>query len=195
VSLAKRMERAGAAAVIAEGGESGGHVGDMTTMALVPQVCDAVTVPVVAAGGIGDGRGMAAALMLGASGVQLGTRFLVATECGIHPNYKAKILHAKDIDTIATGKRLGHPVRSLKTPFSRAFFAKEYDSSVSNEELEAFGVGSLRAAAVDGDAERGCFLSGQIAGMVKREQTAREIVEELCAEAETLLKGAARWVS
>ncbi len=192
--IAKMVERAGAAAVIAEGGESGGHVGEITTLCLVPQVADAVKIPVIAAGGIADGRGIAAALMLGAIGVQVGTRFIVAKECGVHQNYKDKIIKAKDIDTITTGKRLGHPVRSLKTPFSRAFFAKEYDSSISNEELEAFGTGALRLAAVNGDIEKGCFMAGQIAGMVNREQTAAEIISEMFGEAENILNGASKWV-
>lgn len=192
--IARMVERAGAAAVIAEGGESGGHVGETTTMALVPQVVDAVKIPVIAAGGIADGRGIAAAFMLGAVGVQLGTRFLVAKECGVHQNYKDKIIKAKDIDTIATGKRLGHPVRSLKTPFSRAFFAKEYDTTISNEELETFGAGALRCAAVNGDTEKGCFMAGQIAGMVNREQTALEMIEEMFSETEAILNGAAKWV-
>ncbi len=192
--VAKMVERAGAAAVIAEGGESGGHVGDLTTMALVPQVADAVRIPVIAAGGIGDGRGVAAAFMLGAVGVQVGTRFLVAKECGVHQKYKDKILKAKDIDTIVTGRRLGHPVRALKTPFTREFYSKEYDSSISDEELEALGVGALRLAAVEGDEKRGSFLAGQIAGLVKSEQTAKEIIEEMMAEAEELLREAARWV-
>ena len=194
VTIARRMERLGATAVIAEGGESGGHVGDLTTMALLPQVCDALGIPVIAAGGIADGRGMAAAFLLGASGVQLGTRFLVATECCVHANYKAKVIKAKDTDTIATGKRLGHPVRSLKTPFSRNYFAKEYDPTVSNEELEALGSGALSLAAVAGDEQNGCFMAGQIAGLVTKEQSAKEIVEELCGQAEQLLKGASIWV-
>lgn len=193
-ALAKLMERGGACAVVAEGGESGGHIGEINTMALVPQVCDSVKIPVIAAGGIGDGRGIAASLMLGALGVQVGTRFLVAKECNVHQNYKDKILKAKDIDTITTGKRLGHPVRSLKTPFSRDFFAKEYDSSVLNEELESLGTGALRLAAVLGDEKNGCFLAGQIAGMVKREQTAKEIIEEMFLEAECVLNGAVKWV-
>lgn len=192
-SLARLVERAGACAVIAEGGESGGHVGDTTTMALVPQVCDAVSIPVLAAGGIGDGRGMAAAFMLGAEGVQLGTRFLVAKECRVHPNYKSKILKATDISTIVTGKRLGHPVRSIKTPFSRAYAKAEY-SDMPDEELEKMAVGALRLAAVSGDEKNGCFLAGQIAGMINREQTSKEIVEELCREAENILKGADKWV-
>lgn len=192
--VAKLVERQGAFAVIAEGGESGGHVGDTTTMALVPQVCDAVKIPVIAAGGIGDGRGIAASFMLGAVGVQVGTRFLVANECNVHQNYKNKILKAGDIDTITTGKRLGHPVRCLKNPFSREYFKKEYDSSVSNEELEAMGGGVLRMAAVEGDEKNGCFMSGQIAGLVKKEQSAADIIKEMFSEAEVLLSGADKWV-
>ncbi len=192
--LAKLMQRCGAFAVIAEGGESGGHVGEVTTMALLPQVVDAVDIPVLGAGGIGDGRGIAAALMLGASGVQLGTRFLLAKECNIHETYKQKVLAAKDIDTIATGKRLGHPVRSIKTPFSRDFFQKEYDSSVSNEELEAYGAGALRIAVQEGDAKHGCFMAGQIAGMLKEEQTAQQIIEQLMAQTAVCLQGATKWV-
>ena len=192
--MAKLAQRNGAAAVIAEGGESGGHIGEISTMALVPQVCDVVDIPVIAAGGIGDGRGVAAAFMLGAQGVQIGTRFLVARECGVHQTYKNKIIAAKDIDTVTTGKRLGHPVRSLKTPFSRAFFTKEYDSSITNEELETFGEGALKLAAVDGDTENGCFLAGQISGLIKKEQDAKEIIEEMISEAETVLGGASIWV-
>ncbi len=192
--VAKMVARMGAAAVIAEGGESGGHVGELSTMALVPQVCDAVDVPVVAAGGIADGRGMAAALMLGAVGVQMGTRFLVAKECTVHPTYKQKILAAKDIDTLTTGKRLGHPVRALKTPFTRRYFACEYDGSVSNEQLEAMGAGALRLAAREGDAENGCFMAGQCAAMVHAEQPAADIVREVCEEAEACLRGASAWV-
>lgn len=192
--VAKLVERQGAFAVIAEGGESGGHVGETSTMALVPQVCDAVKIPVIAAGGIGDGRGIAAAFMLGAVGVQVGTRFLVANECNVHQNYKNKILRAGDIDTITTGKRLGHPVRCLKNPFSREYFKKEYDSSVSNEELEAMGGGVLRMAAVEGDEKNGCFMSGQIAGLVKKEQSAADIIKEMFNEAQVLLSGADKWV-
>ncbi len=194
-ALAKKMERAGAVAVVAEGGESGGHVGDMTTISLVPQVCDAVKLPVIAAGGIGDGRGIAAAFVLGAVGVQVGTRFLVAKECNVHPAYKQKVLDAKDTDTIATGKRLGHPVRSLKNSFSRTYFAKEYDSSVSNEELEQYGEGALRLAAVEGDEKNGCFLAGQIAGLVKQEQTAAEIIAEMFAQTEVILREMPKWVN
>lgn len=192
--LAKRVERYGAAAVVAEGEESGGHIGELTTMALLPQVVDALAIPVLAAGGIGDGRAIAAALMLGAAGVQVGTRFLVAKECNVHQTYKDKIIKAKDIDTIATGRRLGHPVRSLKTPFSREFFSREYDASVSNKELEALGAGALKLAAVDGDEQRGCFMAGQIAGLVKTEQTAGEIIDEMFSEAELLLSGAPKWI-
>ena len=193
--LAKMSQRSGAVAVIAEGGEAGGHVGEVTTMALIPQVCDVVDIPVIAAGGIGDGRGIAATFMLGAVGVQLGTRFLVAKECGIHQNYKDKVIAAKDIDTISTGKRLGHPVRSLKTPFSRDFFAKEYDSTVTNEELEALGAGALQLAAVEGDLKNGCFLAGQIAGLIKKEQTAKEIIDELVLETEAVINGVSAWVN
>lgn len=193
-ALAKIVERLGASAVIAEGGESGGHVGDTTTMALVPQVCDAVSVPVLAAGGIADGRGMAAALMLGAVGVQIGTRFLVATECNVHQNYKNKVLKAGDISTIVTGKRLGHPVRSIKTPFSRAYAKAEY-SDISDNDLENMAVGALRLAAVEGDEKNGCFLAGQVAGMVNKEQSAKEIIEEICTDAEKILKGAEKWVN
>ena len=193
--LAKMSERNGAAAVIAEGTEAGGHIGELTTMALIPQVCDAVNIPVIAAGGIGDGRGIAATFMLGAAGVQLGTRFLVADECEIHQNYKDKVITAKDIDTISTGKRLGHPVRSIKTPFSRDLFTKEYDSSISNEELEALGTGALQLAAVEGDLKNGCFMAGQIAGLVKKEQTAKEIIDQLMSETDKALMGAAQWVN
>lgn len=186
-ALAKMMQRAGAFAVIAEGCEAGGHIGELTTMALVPQVCDAVEIPVIAAGGIGDGRGIAAAFALGASGVQVGTRFLLATECNVHSHYKEMLMKAKDIDTIATGKRLGHPVRALKNKFSREYFSKEYDSSISNEELEALGQGSLQRAAVDGDKAGGCFMAGQIAGLLNKEQSAKEIIEEIFVEADEVL--------
>jgi len=194
VALAKLMTRAGASAIIAEGSESGGHVGDTSTMALVPQVCDATDLPVIAAGGIGDGRGVAAALMLGAQGVQLGTRFLVAEECSVHSTYKEKILKATDISTVATGKRLGHPVRSLKTPFSREYMKAEYDSNVSDADLEELGAGALRLAAIEGNSEKGCFLAGQIAGLVSKRQPAAEIVGEIFEEAEMILRSANKWV-
>ncbi len=194
VAIAKRVAREGATAVIAEGCESGGHVGELTTMALVPQVVDAVDVPVLAAGGIADGRGIAAAFMLGARGVQVGTRFLCANECQVHPNYKKKILAARDIDTVVTGKRLGHPVRCLKNPFARSFGQMEYDSTITNEEIEAFGAGSLRKAAVEGDMENGSIMAGQIAALVKEEQPAAQIIREMFAQAEQLLAEAAKWV-
>jgi len=189
-AMAQLMEKSGADAVVAEGTESGGHVGEMTTMALVPQVCDAVNIPVIAAGGIADGRGFAASIMLGACGVQIGTRFLAAEECSIHPEYKARLLKAKDTSTVVTGRRLGHPVRSLKTPFSRAYAKAEY-TDISDEDLEAMAVGSLRAAVVDGDGKKGCFLAGQISGLVNREQPAAEIIEEIMQQAEALLNGKA----
>jgi len=192
--IARLVEKRGAVAVIAEGTESGGHIGEITTMALVPQVCDAVKIPVLAAGGIADGRGIAASFMLGAVGVQVGTRFLVAKECTISQVYKDKVLKAKDIDTMTTGKRLGHPVRTIKNPFSREFFKMEYDSSVSDEELEKFGLGALRRAAREGDAKNGSFCAGQVAAMVKKEQTAKEIITEMFGEAEQILGGAAKWV-
>ncbi len=193
VAMAKLMTRLGASALIAEGGESGGHVGELTTMVLVPQVCDATNLPVLAAGGIADGRGVAAAFMLGAQGVQMGTRFLSATECTIHPVYKEKILKATDLCTIVTGKRLGHPVRSLRTPFSKKYFEAEY-GGMSDEELEQLGTGALRLAVQEGDNERGSFLSGQIAAMVKKEQPAAEIVREVMEEAEPILLRASQWV-
>ena len=192
-ALAKMVARSGADAVIAEGGESGGHVGDLTTMALVPQVCDAVNIPVIAAGGIADGRGIAAAFMLGAQGVQIGTRFLAAYECGINRVYKDKVLKAHDTSTIVTGKRLGHPVRSLKTAFSRGYAKAEY-TDISDDDLENMAVGTLRAAVVDGDDKKGCFLAGQIAGLVNKEQSSAEIIEEMFTEAETILNGAGKWV-
>lgn len=194
VALAKMVVRRGAAAVVAEGGESGGHVGDLTTMTLVPQVCDAVDVPVIAAGGIGDGRGVAASFMLGACGVQVGTRFLVAKECTIHQNYKNKVLSARDIDTMTTGKRFGHPVRCLKNDFSRMLLENEYEPGMTAEQFEKLGVGALRKAVLDGDVAAGSFMCGQIAGMVNKEQTCREIIEEMFSQAEALLKGAAQWV-
>lgn len=194
VAIARLVARSGACAVIAEGGESGGHVGDLTTMTLVPQVAAAVSIPVIAAGGIADGRGMAAAMMLGASGVQMGTRFLAATECGIHENYKQKVIGARDIDTMTTGRRLGHPVRAIKNAFTQEFLRKEYDSAVSDQELEAFGAGALRRAAVEGDEKTGCFMAGQAAAMVTCEQSVRDIILDVTQGAETLLRGAIKWV-
>lgn len=188
VALAKIMQRAGADAVIAEGCESGGHIGESTTMVLVPQVADAVSVPVIAAGGIGDGRGMAAAMMLGAQGVQMGTRFLVAKECVIHPNYKAKVLKASDIDTAVTGRSTGHPVRQLRNKMTKEYLQKEKEGC-SFEELELMTLGSLRRAVQEGDTQRGSMMSGQIAGLVKKEQSCREIIEEMIQETERLLEG------
>ena len=193
VSLARLMQRVGATAVIAEGGESGGHVGELTTMVLVPLVCDATDLPVIAAGGIADGRGVAAAFMLGACGVQVGTRFLSAKECSIHPTYKDRILHATDLCTTVTGKRLGHPVRSLRTQFARDYTKAEF-GGMPDDELEQLGVGALRKAVKEGDMEKGCFLAGQAAAFVKKEQPAAEIVRELIEGAEPVLKGACKWV-
>ncbi len=194
IALAKLAERLGAVAVIAEGGESGGHVGELSTMPLVPMIKDSVSIPVLAAGGIVDGRGIAASLMLGAVGVQMGTRFLVAYECTVHPNYKKKVIAAKDIDSIKTGMRLGHPVRSIKSPYSRMMLKAEFDPNITNEQFELMGRGSLRKAAVEGDEKDGCFLAGQCAALVKKEQSAKEIIEEIFAEAEEILKGADKWV-
>ena len=193
VAMARLMTRIGACALIAEGGESGGHVGELTTMVLLPQICDATSLPVIAAGGIGNGRGVAAAFIMGASGVQMGTRFFSAYECSIHPSYKEKILKATDLCTMVTGKRLGHPVRSLRTAFAREYFRAEY-SNISDEELENLAVGALKKAVVDGDDEKGCFLAGQIASIVNKEQSAAEIVKEVIEEAEPILKRAGELV-
>lgn len=193
-AIARRVEREGATAVIAEGCESGGHVGELTTMALVPQVVDAVSIPVIAAGGIADGRGMAAAFLLGAEGVQMGTRFLCCEECQVHENYKQKILAARDIDTQVTGKRLGHPVRVLRNAFAREFAQMEYDSSRTNEEIEKFGAGALRRAAVEGDMDSGSIMSGQIAAMVHAIEPAEKIVREITEQAGRLLVEGAKWV-
>ena len=168
-------------------------MGELTTMVLVPQICDAVSIPVIAAGGIAGGRGAAAAFLLGAQGIQMGTRFLSAQECSIHPVYKQKILKATDLCTMVTGKRLGHPVRSLRTQFARDYTKAEY-GGMPDEELEALGAGALRRAVVEGDTEKGCFLSGQIAAMVKEEQPAAEIVREVAEEAEKVLGRASQWI-
>lgn len=194
VAQARMMERSGVSAVIAEGSEAGGHIGETTTMALIPQVADALSIPLIAAGGIGDGRGFAAVLMLGACAAQVGTRFLVAKECNVHENFKKRVLKARDIDTIATGKRLGHPVRCLKNTFSREYLKMEYDPTVTDEFIEQYGVGSLRLGAVVGDEKKGCFPAGQISGLVNQEQTAAEIIQDICGQAETLLRGAPAWV-
>lgn len=189
VAMAKKFVKDGADAVIAEGCESGGHVGKTTTMALVPQVVDAVDVPVIAAGGIADGRGMAAATMLGASGFQLGTRFVVAKECEVHQNFKEKILKAKDIDTVTTGQSTGHPVRVIRNKLTRKFEELEKNNA-SQEELDIVGRGALRKAVLDGDTDNGSVMSGQIAGLVKKEQTAKEMIEEMYQEYTELMKKA-----
>ncbi len=182
VALAKRMERCGA-----EGTESGGHIGQATTMTLVPQVVDAVSVPVIAAGGIADGRGFAAAMMLGAEAVQMGTRFCVSDECTIHENYKERIIKAKDIDSEVTGRSHGHPVRGLRNKMTREYLKLEAQGA-SFEELEKLTLGGLRKAVVEGDTDQGSVLAGQIAGMVNRRQSCREIIDEIMGQAETLLK-------
>ena len=187
VALALKMQSAGADAVVAEGAESGGHVGELHTMALIPQVVDAVEIPVIAAGGICDGRGAAAAFMLGADAIQVGTRFLSAEECNVHEIYKEKILKATDISTIVTGKSLGHPVRSLKTPFSKSFARMEADPAVTPEEILAFGSGALRKAVQEGD-RNGSYMAGECAGMVKKIEPAKAIVEDLILGAESVMK-------
>ena len=186
VALAKRMERCGASAVIAEGTESGGHIGDTNTMALVPQVVDAVDIPVIAAGGIADGRGFAAAMMLGAQAVQIGTRFLVANECIVHENYKELVLKAKDIDSVVTSRSTGHPVRTLRNAMTREYLKMEKEGKPF-EELERLTLGSLRRAVFDGDRATGSFMAGQIAGLVSKEQSAKEIIEEILTEAKEVI--------
>ena len=185
-ALAKLMERAGADAVVAEGCESGGHIGELTTMTLVPQVRDAVSIPVVAGGGIGDGRGMAAAFMLGAEGVQMGTRFIVADEAVVHENYKNKVIAAKDIDTQVTGRSTGHPIRVLKNRMSREYLRLE-EEGASFEQLEQLTVGGLRRAVTEGDVTEGSVMAGQIAGLIKKRQSCREIISEMMEETEKLL--------
>ena len=186
VALARRMERYGADAIIAEGTESGGHIGEATTMTLVPQVADAVSIPVIAAGGIGDGRGIAAAFMLGAEAVQMGTRFLVAKECVVHQNYKDRVLKAKDIDSTVTGRTHGHPVRCLRNQMTREYIKLENEGK-SFEELEYLTLGTLRKAVQEGDVNGGTVMAGQIAGMVSKEQTCQEMIEEMMEQAEKLL--------
>ncbi len=186
VAMAKLMERGGADAVVAEGMESGGHIGAQTTMTLVPQVVDAVNIPVIAAGGIADGRGVAAAMMLGAEGVQLGTRFVTAKESIAHENYKERIIKAKDIDSEVTGMSTGHPIRVLRNQMSREYLRMEKEGA-SFEELEHLTLGSLRKAVMDGDVKNGSLMAGQCAGLVKKEQSCKEIVEELMTEADELL--------
>ncbi|MCD8095027.1 MAG: enoyl-[acyl-carrier-protein] reductase FabK [Ruminococcus sp.] len=187
VALAKRVERSGADAVIAEGTESGGHIGENTTMCLVPQVVDAVSIPVIAAGGIADGRGVAASFMLGAQGVQIGTRFLASEECVIHPVYKDLVLKAKDTDSIVTGRSTGHPCRNVKTKFSKRLASGELNGTITPDEFEQITLGSLRKAVQDGNLDEGSFLCGAIAGMVNEVKPCREIVEEIMAQAEELL--------
>ena len=186
VALAKRMERYGADAVVAEGTESGGHIGEATTMTLVPQVVDAVSIPVIAAGGIGDGRGIAAAFMLGAEAVQMGTRFLVAKECTVHQNYKDRVLKAKDIDSTVTGRTHGHPVRCLRNQMTREYIKLENEGK-GFEELEYLTLGTLRKAVQEGDVTHGTVMAGQIAGLVSKEQTCKEMIDEMMAQAEALL--------
>ncbi len=187
VAYALKMKELGATALIAEGAESGGHVGELHTMALVPQVVDAVDLPVLAAGGIFDGRGAAAAFMLGACGVQVGTRFLVADECRVHDVYKERLIKASDIGTMVTGKSLGDAVRSLKTPFAKQFAKMEADPSVSADEIRAFGTGSLRKAVFDGDLSGGSFLAGEVAGLIKKRESAAAIVNDIMDGAEKAL--------
>ncbi|MCI8482749.1 MAG: enoyl-[acyl-carrier-protein] reductase FabK [Lachnospiraceae bacterium] len=188
VALARMMERGGADAVVAEGAESGGHIGASTTMTLVPQVVDAVKIPVIAAGGIGDGRGIAAAFMLGAEGVQMGTRFVVAKESICHANYKERIIKAKDIDSAVTGRTHGHPIRQLRNQMTKEYLQKEQEG-VPFEELEQLTVGSLRNAVLEGDVQHGTVMAGQIAGLVKKEQSCQEMIEEMMQEAAALMQG------
>lgn len=195
VAMARSAEKSGASAVIAEGQESGGHIGESTTITLVPQVCDAVSIPVIAAGGIADGRGAAACFMLGASGIQMGTRFLLAEECGVHKNYKDMVIRASDISTVATGRRFGgNTCRCLKNKFSREFIREEYSETATPESVAMLGSGALRLAAVTGDTDKGCFMAGQAAGMLRREQPAAEIIHEIFDEAEKLLRRIPEWV-
>ena len=186
VAQARLMERGGADAIVAEGMESGGHIGETTTMALVPQVVDAVSIPVIAAGGIGDGRGIAAAFMLGAEAVQLGTRFVVAKESIVHQNYKDRLIKAKDIDSTITGTVHGHPVRCLRNKMTREYIKLEKEGK-SFEELEYLTLGTLRKAVMEGDVDGGTVMAGQIAGMVKKEQSCKEMMDEMMAQAEELL--------
>lgn len=186
VAMAKMMERSGADAVVAEGMEAGGHIGSATTMTLVPQIVDAVSVPVIAAGGIADGRGVAAAMMLGAEGIQIGTRFVVANESIVHKNYKERIIKARDIDSEITGMSTGHPIRVLRNQMSREYLKMEKEGA-SFEELEQLTLGSLRKAVIDGDVTHGSLMAGQSAGLVKKEQSCKEIIDEMMAEAAALL--------
>lgn len=186
VALAKRMERCGADAVVAEGCESGGHIGESTTMTLVPQVVDAVDIPVIAAGGIGDGRGIAAAFMLGAKGVQMGTRFVVTNECQVHPAYKERIIRAKDIDTRVTGRSTGHPIRALRNDMTKVYLQKEQEGA-STEELELLASGALRRAVQEGDIHNGSLMSGQIAGLIKEEVSCKQLIDTLVSQTKEAL--------
>ena len=187
VAMAKLMERTGADAVVAEGMESGGHIGSTTTMALVPQVVDAVSVPVIAAGGIGDGRGFAASIMLGAEAVQIGTRFVVARESIVHANYKQQVVKAKDIDSTVTGMSTGHPVRSLRHKMTKEYLKLEKEGA-DFMELEKLTLGSLRKAVIEGDVVNGTLMAGQIAGLIKEEQTCNEIIQDIMKQAKALLQ-------
>lgn len=188
VALARRMERCGADAVVAEGCEAGGHIGESTTMTLVPQVVDAVQIPVIAAGGIADGRGIAAVFMLGAQGVQMGTHFVVTDECQVHENYKERIIKAKDIDSRVTGRTTGHPVRALRNDMTKQYLELE-NKGAGFKELEELTLGGLRKAVVDGDVKTGSVMAGQIAGMVKERMSCRELIEKLARETKELMKG------
>ncbi|MEG0612356.1 MAG: enoyl-[acyl-carrier-protein] reductase FabK [Clostridium sp.] len=185
--LAKRMERSGADMIIAEGCEAGGHIGELTTMALLPQVVDAVNIPVIAAGGIGDSRGMVASLALGASGFQVGTRFLVANECTVHENYKKKIIESKDIDSIVTARSTGHPIRVLRNKLSREYIKLEKEGT-SEEELQRLGVGALKRAVIDGDVNNGSVMAGQIAALIKKQESCEDIIKDFVEGTERLLK-------
>lgn len=188
VALAKLMERGGADAVVAEGCESGGHIGETTTIALVPQVADAVNIPVIAAGGIADGRGIAAAFMLGAKGVQMGTCFVVTDEAQVHDNYKQRIIKAKDIDTRVTGRSTGHPIRTLRNEMTKKYLELE-EKGASFEELEYLTLGGLKNAVVEGDVKNGSVMAGQIAGMVKERMSCKALIEKLVKETDALMKG------
>lgn len=188
VALAKRMERSGADAVVAEGCEAGGHIGESTTMVLVPQVADAVNIPVIAAGGIADGRGIAAAFMLGAKGVQMGTHFVVTEESQVHDNYKERIIKARDIDSRVTGRTTGHPVRALRNEMTKQYIELE-NKGASFEELEHLTLGGLRRAVVDGDVVNGSVMAGQIAGMVKNKMSCKELIDKLIKETDEIIGG------
>lgn len=193
VALAKRMERCGADAVVAEGTEAGGHIGEATTMTLVPQIVDAIQIPVIAAGGVGDGRGLMAALMLGADAVQIGTRFVVADESIVHEAYKNRILEAKDIDSAVTGRTHGHPVRCLRNAMTREYAKLEREGK-SFEELEYLTLGTLRKAVQEGDIVGGTVMAGQIAGLVKKRQSCQEMIDEMIQEAEKLIQNVGRFI-